>query len=293
MNKFSERMKLTPVRTVLQTDSMDDGLRNRLWNVLCFYYWESLAGSQGFHLSRPHGSAEIEALATLVTRIWHLFLKIPFDSMPDYWPNCYVAIQQFYRQYEWYEVYNFIEFCANNHPDTARCEQFVSSCNQVLEQELAGYRFVGGRLVPITSETEIAAVEEALEVPLGSVQKHLQCSLDLLSNREKPDYRNCVKEAISAIEAMCKLVTGSNKVTLGDALNRIERESDMHLHKALKGAFQKLYGYVSDSPIRHALNLEDDPDLGQEDAKFFLVACSAFINYLLAKSVKAGIKLDL
>jgi hypothetical protein len=37
--KFSEKYGFTPVRSLLQTDSMDDGLRNRLWNLLCATYF--------------------------------------------------------------------------------------------------------------------------------------------------------------------------------------------------------------------------------------------------------------
>ncbi|MBE9594508.1 MAG: hypothetical protein IMF19_13640, partial [Proteobacteria bacterium] len=31
---FSQRKGITPVKSVLQTDSMDEDLRNGLWNVL-------------------------------------------------------------------------------------------------------------------------------------------------------------------------------------------------------------------------------------------------------------------
>jgi hypothetical protein len=34
-----------------------------------------------------------------------------------------------------------------------------------------------------------------------------------------------------------------------------------------------------------------ESDLDIEDAQFMLIACSAFINYLVAKADKAGIKL--
>jgi hypothetical protein len=44
-----------------------------------------------------------------------------------------------------------------------------------------------------------------------------------------------------------------------------------------------LYGYTSDSSgIRHAL--QDEPNLDFVDAKFMLVACSAFVNYLTDKA---------
>lgn len=51
-------------------------------------------------------------------------------------------------------------------------------------------------------------------------------------------------------------------------------------------AFAALYGYTSDSGgIRHSL-LEDDISVSFEDAKFMLVSCSAFINYLKIKIEK-------
>lgn len=55
------------------------------------------------------------------------------------------------------------------------------------------------------------------------------------------------------------------------------------MHKALKNAFSNLYGYTSDTGgIRHALS-EDNLEVTMEDAKFMLVSCSAFINYLKTK----------
>ncbi len=56
----------------------------------------------------------------------------------------------------------------------------------------------------------------------------------------------------------------------------------------LSRAFRQLYGYTSDANgIRHALL--DESNLDFEDAKFMLVSCSAFINYLKGKAIKAGI----
>jgi hypothetical protein len=115
-------------------------------------------------------------------------------------------------------------------------------------------------------------------------------ALDLLADRKSPDYRNSIKESISAVEAICSLVAGSSSATLGQALKELEKKKSVDMHPALKGAFDKLYGYTSDAEgIRHALLKESNLDF--EDAKFMLVSCSAFINYLRAKSAKAGIKL--
>ena len=73
---------------------------------------------------------------------------------------------------------------------------------------------------------------------------------------------------------------------MGDALKRLEEEKK--IHPALKGAFTKLYGYTSDEGgIRHAEGLLES-DVTFEEAKFMLVTCSAFINYLIAEQGKGS-----
>lgn len=52
------------------------------------------------------------------------------------------------------------------------------------------------------------------------------------------------------------------------------------IHKGLQSAFQKLYGYTSNANgVRHAGDI-GGPSSTFEEAKFMLVACCAFINYL-------------
>jgi hypothetical protein len=87
---------------------------------------------------------------------------------------------------------------------------------------------------------------------------------------------------------MCNLIAKSSSATLGRALNELARNNTVVMHPALKDAFVKLHGYTSNADgIRYAL-LEES-NLGFEDAKFMLVSCSAFVNYLKAKAARAGI----
>jgi len=44
--KFSQRYGYTPVREIIQFESIDDPLRNKLWNLLDFYVWSD-ANSYG------------------------------------------------------------------------------------------------------------------------------------------------------------------------------------------------------------------------------------------------------
>ena len=75
---------------------------------------------------------------------------------------------------------------------------------------------------------------------------------------------------------MCQILTKNNKATLGDALKLMKDK----IHPAMKGAFEKLYGYTSDANgIRHANGLGEGNSTFEE-AKYMLISCSAFVNYL-------------
>lgn len=282
MKLFSEREGLKKVRTEIQVESMDDTLKNRLWNVLDYYYW-----------SHEHGTPSVvkvpsAQMKSILNKLWQYYFKEPVDIIHRYWRDNFEMLRKRYSEFKWYEVYDFIEFVANNLPDEETNNKFMETCNSVLEAELSAYRFVGNQITQITSEEEISEIEEALETPLKPVRTHLENSLKLLSDKKIPDYRNSIKESISAVEAISKLITKKKKATLGQALKEVETK--VGLHGALKNAFSNLYGYTSSAEgIRHALL--DEPKLSFEDAKFMLVSCSAFINYLVSKAEKAEIKL--
>ena len=283
MKLFSQRKGIKPVKSVIQVDSMDDDLRNGLWNALTIFYWSKV--------KKTVYGYKYDNIDILLKMLWHSYFKQPIDTLKNYWPDTYKEIREYFFNCKWYEVYDFIEFIVNNYPDEYKevNPKFIEFCNSILEQELSAYRFVGGRITQITSETEISEIEDALESskPLKAVNTHLKRALDLLANRKSPDYRNSIKESISAVESICILMTKEKKATLGQALKKIEEK--VSLHPALKSAFSSLYGYTSDTEgIRHALL--DEPNLNFEDAKFMLVSCSAFINYLISKAYKAGIK---
>lgn len=60
------------------------------------------------------------------------------------------------------------------------------------------------------------------------------------------------------------------------------------IHKGLQSGFLKLYGYTSDEGgIRHAIL--EEKSIGFDEAKFMLVACSAFVNFLIGKAEACGL----
>lgn len=287
MKSFSQRQGIVPVKNVIQKDWMSDSLRTRLWNLLVLFFWKPEDELTDSYLGMGM-SAHMKDLTTL---LWMLHFEKPIDEIGDRWLDARNSMKCHFFGCSWYQVYDFIEFIAQNYDNDFTVDDFVETCNGVLKEELSAYRFVGREIVPITSEQEIEAVDQALQSSPSPVEVHLKRALELFSDRTAPDYRNSIKESISAVEALCSLIAGRPKAQLGEALKTIENTGRLRLHGALREAFSKLYGYTSDADgIRHAM-LEGS-NIDSEDAKFMLVACSAFVNYLVEKATKAGMKLQ-
>ena len=286
---FSERFGLEPAKTGIQLEEMDDALRTGLWNVVTAHYFRD-------HVDHdPHSYGRLvnypdDALKTLLERLWLDFFKKPLDTMERTWNGMHPVLRSHFYGCAWNEVYDFIEFASSTFPHSRTNDAFRADCNFMLQRERSAYRFIAGRLARVTDKSEIEAVEAALALPhsLRAVTVHLGTALNRLGDKKAPDYRNSIKESISAVEAMCALITGQARSDLNAALRELEKRAA--LHGALKSAFNSLYGFTSDSNgIRHALL--EEPNLTYEDAMFMLVTCSAFVNYLRALAGKAGVSL--
>ena len=277
--RFSQRIGKRPVKDQLQIEAMDADLKNGLWNILHLAHLSRLGDN---HLSYLGGG-----YLEFAESAWRSFFKLPLDEMPDWGPQFVKAVKDWFYESEWYDSFDFIEFVARFDNDNGYVE-VEQEFNNVLKQEVSGYRLIEGQLVQITSEEEIAEVQEALDTVrrtrLPGVDEHLTAALSKLSDRKNPDYRNSIKESISAVESIAKIISDDPKAELGKALKIIETK--VGLHPALKRGFSAIYGYTSDEGgIRHALMEANNVDF--EDAKYMLVSCSAFINYLIVKTGKA------
>jgi len=267
---------------------MDEELRNGLWNVVVRYFFQPAFLKRAHQMvPDPVATGPLEAL---VQAIWMDLLKLPLDTRGNYWADQYKQLRDIFMAATWNRVYEFIEFLPNNWPIDFKpyAIGFVAATNVILTRELSAYRFLGTTLIRITDEQELAAIEEATRLPksVSVVSQHIDAAVRLLADRKNPDYRNSIKESISAVESFCSLLAGQDKANLTAALGKLEARKA--LHPALKKAFATLYGYTSDaSGIRHALL--DEEELTFDDAKFMLVACSGFVNYLRGTASRAGL----
>jgi hypothetical protein len=279
--RFSQRMGLRPVKAVLQVDSIDELLMNRLWNTFIENFYNSIS-DHAFDGDSDRGF--------ICKLIWTEFFGKRIDLIPSMGSGRVFAdgvldhIEDwFFNQAIWYEIYDFIEEISKIEVHSNSNCGFTEKCNRAFKKELSGYRIINGTVAQITTEEEIISIEEALDSSdeFKTTKTHLTTALKLLSDKQSPDYRNSIKESISAVEAFCRIIAKDDKASFATALAIIEKKHQ--LHSSLKQAYIKIYGYTSDANgIRHPL-LDDGLTLEFEDAKFMLVSCSSFINYLKTK----------
>lgn len=272
VKRFSQRYGYVKVEDVFQLNDLNEETRKAIWN----YLYLGLFSNRGLQ-DRPTRCAQ---------SIWIHYFNNPADNIPAYdrdftYANSLLTtIKEYIYEAKWFNVFDLLEELLDYTSDFYQFD-LGEYINAVFEKYGVGYRVIYGLITPISDEVEIESIEGALANNTESARNHFTRALELMADREQPDYRNSIKESISAIESLCKKISGNEKGTLGDCLKTIEDKG--HIHPAMKRAFQQLYGYTSDQGgIRHALT-DDSEEPTLEEARYMLVICSAFSNYLVSK----------
>ena len=280
MANFSERLGYKPTKTI-QFESVNDVLRNRIWNL--FYMADIQQG--GLSSKRVQkafaGQPAIEDLVIDRLGFSLSVAEMKFENKK------LKFLQEHLLRCPWNEVYEFVEAHVAS-VDTEDRLQRIAEYNALFETEKSGYRFLHGELAAITNQEEIATFEKAGETPFDAVNKHIKKAITLYSDVTSPDYENSVKESISAVEALCSVITGKtgSQATLGKTIMHLE-DKGVVIPQAMKNAYSTLYGGLSNQGgIRHGS--KDYVPVSAEDAKYMLVSCSAFVNYLVEKWSKVG-----
>ena len=279
---YSDRNGINPINTEIQLNKLDERTRNQIYNTILNLYSIIYEGYGKY-------SAEKQNFAKYVLReIYSQPLKVGgyYDEK-----GIFDYIEETILEDSYSSVLTLVEAVAqywdkclyDRKSSSGKYFPVIYKCfNDVFEREYVGYRFIDRIISPISDDVEIETINETLKKPYDAVYEHIAKANRLLSNREKPDYENSIKESITALEAICQKLTGiyGGKATLGDMLNRLE-DNGIEIHGALKNAYRSLYGYTSDANgIRHAGNI-GGPSATFEEAKYMLVSCCAFINYLI------------
>lgn len=295
---FSDRNKIQPLNTEIQLHDLDERTRNALANLV--QRWYLLSYFEQFR----------ESFCQLIVK--EVFAEYLSNQIKD---EIKYQNEQFFDFYihrtinngDYSDVLSLIEFVTNVFVEwrdnvlknsfkysssgiyggfnQSEFPDYSSELNDLFEKEFVEYRFIGGKITPISDQNEVGTIQDSLNMDYEGPKEHIQKAFALLSNRENPDYKNSIKESISAVESICQIITGDDKATLGKALNKLQ-ENGLSLHPAMRKAFSELYGYTSDQGgIRHAEGMFAS-EVSFEEAKYILVSCCAFVNFLIAEKAK-------
>lgn len=281
---FSQRNGYVSVENLLVREKVTRELKNAICN--CYDVFRE-------NLSRS-SSIQADIYQEMEMYLWRYFLNEKISDFSDGY-HYKVVFQRVIDddRYDWYRKLDVIESSLSYLYSLKDryyfnalqyfVEQLVDSLNNEFKRLHFAYRIIDTQIVEVASEEEIAAIQQAIDDNRDGVREHINKAIELCSKRPLGDYRNSIKESISAVEVLCRKLTGEG--TLGKALSKLQKKGIV-IPQMLQSAFEKLYAYTNNegTGIRHAL-MDDEGTYtpGSEEALFMLVSCSAFINYLNTK----------
>lgn len=288
---FSDDMGFNPCNTQPQTAEFDHRTRTFISNSLYDFLqivFEHEVETRNLRYGLSDQNLSTVFCKDLIQNVFADSNHLPIGYRYN-WENLYPSIEKVIMEAPYNEVLDLLWYiCYWLSVATNKCFNiFQKRFNDLFEREYVGYRFITGKIVPITDKIEMQEIEKAVQTPFEGARAQLQKALGFLSDREHPDYKNCVKESISAVESVCKVLANDPKAELGKALKSLIANG-LNIHGSLKSAILALYGYASDEGgIRHA-ERETESTVTFEEAKFMMVTCSAIVNYLVAEYGKHG-----
>lgn len=271
---FSERKGIKHFSDIVQVNSLNERTRNKLYTSLKDIF---------DNIEKVNDKYAQKFVEYIYEEIFSLTKRdLPYSYGYISYSNIFKEIYEILKKEDYTEIFTFIEGLINAYSYIDKISQYRYGCKnvyiklipKVFEEENVNYRIINEQIIDIIDENQINSIEETLQNEYKTVTSHYSKAIELLYKTK--DYSNSIKESISSVEAMCQVLTGNNKATLGDALKLLKDK----IHPAMKSAFEKLYGYTSDANgIRHANGLGEGNSTFEE-AKYMLISCSAFVNYL-------------
>lgn len=265
---FEQAEGLVPLPAQLDRKTLSKELRAKLW---AFVYAE--VAPQYMDMLKGRGGQWWTILTDLHVNYHHY-------RIDKFNPNGIVdRIGDLFEKGDYHKVYGWLEAVLKHN----QCPgDFGIEIQRILEECRAPYRVDDGVIWPRASVEEAEALQQANAAlgasRFGGARTHLRNASSKLT---QADYAGSVRESISAVESVARVLENSGD--LAKALSILEQKTS--LHPALKKAFLALYGYTSDEKgIRHALLSEEEAEVDETDAIFFIGACASFVTYLIGKS---------
>ena len=257
---------------LIEKEVIPDSLKNMIWNLLDYKVFHN----DGIDFYDDY-SIHFHVISF---NFRHRFFNITVDGRSDDCAREKKYLRDLYFKSNFPRFYDLLEFLinlsVNNNDVNVDSESLKAQCNGVFEEKKIQFRFIGNQIAPITDEHEIEEINKATQNEWGGY--HISQALELYKSNP-PDYRNSIKESISAVEAVYRKITGEEHQDIGSGMKAL-KEKGIIIPSVLKEGFSKIYGWTcTENGIRHAL-MDPSVKVGENEARLMLVMCSTYINYL-------------
>ena len=281
-NGFSERKGIIKFSDIVQIDTLNIRTRNKIYSAIqdtfmsldnmnlslkgyfCEYFYTEILSLTKNHIPRGFGGVSPYDYNEIFSNIYEIVMSYSYNEIFD-------LIEGMIKTFEYVDNNDSYKFSDSK-------TDFIKIINNIFLEENVNYKIISGIITDLVGIEEVKSIDETISNSNKVVSDHFQKAIELLYKSK--DYENSIKESITAVEAMCQIITGKDKAILSDGLKKLKKE----IHPALKIAFEKLYAYTSDANgIRHANGIGEG-DSSFSEARYMLISCSAFINYLSENS---------
>lgn len=280
---FSQRYGYEPLPNQMRLGEISDDLRREIWNTVRAYVlkgdWSTVGGSY----FTSNGERFVE-------RALGRFAKKPESQIPKQIGKISEYFERVIANSKFNRVIDLLEIIIE---ELEYPVQFSIKIKEIFERNSAAYWLDLSQqpyhFYPIASQEQGEATQCAIEtLQMGDMEGAAAHLRQAAGHINAGQYADSITDSIHAVESVARKIDPNSNTTLGQALNSLERAGVLK-HRALKQAFNNLYGYTNtEEGIRHALLNKSDADVGIDEALFMFGACASFSAYLSEKHRQVG-----
>ncbi len=183
----------------------------------------------------------------------------------------------------WYKVYDFIEKIyqyGTMIPYSKDIVKFESEVNDYFFEKGIGWLMSGGRVEARGTEAFQASIKNSIQELSNSgyitANGELKEAINDLSRRPIPDLSGAIHHSMGALEAVCRKISGNDKMTLGEVI----KSQPTLVPRPLDDVISKSWGYSSERG-RH---IKEGGISSYEEAALIVGIASSLCMYLALKT---------
>lgn len=281
---FSVRYGFAP-DPVAQAGTMDEKLRNSLWNVLLSRLFGKVGANQYGEINQDYH---------IFINLQRNFFKLPMDELEKHLGSRREWYKDIFFTMEWWQVYDLFEFVARRMiPFDA--QEWERDTNLVFEAERSPYRLFSGSIVPCAEDASFESVRDSIllldaqqgqDVPAAACAE-LKAALAALALRPDADLKSVHVSACKSIELICGYISSHSPESPEDTGGK-ESASQVLLERVLNDGEVCRPDWLRAAALGAFVGVDAGAPAEVEDAPALIGLASLIIGALLRRGARLG-----